>query len=154
MNPERTWPELKVETQRRADIGVYPVFGIKPEDARDALAQINSLDPDEWGAAWINIGDRYFKCANTAEKSEPAKAAAGYLAAWHLYSFGRWPVASSPNKQESHRKAWAAFDAYGGLVNPKVEPVRIPFESKEIPVLLQKSFLHLLLMHIWFECME
>jgi pimeloyl-ACP methyl ester carboxylesterase len=136
--PERTWPELKAETQRRADIGVYPVYGIKSEDARDALAQINSLDPDEWGAAWINIGDRYFTRAKTAEKSEPAKGAADYLAAWHLYAFGRWPVASSPKKQESHHKAWAAFDAYGGLVNPRMEAIGIPFEGKEIPVLLQK----------------
>ena len=47
----RTWDELKSETQARADRGAYPVFGIGPSDARAALGQINSLEPDEWGAA-------------------------------------------------------------------------------------------------------
>ena len=64
----RTWPELKAETQARADRGAYPVFGIKSQDAHDALAQIDSLDPDQWGAAWTNIGDRYFSRAQTKSR--------------------------------------------------------------------------------------
>ena len=55
----RTLEELRAETQARADRGAYPVFGIKPEDAREALAMISSLDPEAWGAAWMTLGDRY-----------------------------------------------------------------------------------------------
>lgn len=134
----RTWPELKAETQARADRGAYPVFGIKSQDAHDALAQIDSLDPDQWGAAWTNIGDRYFNRAQMEEPADANAAAADYLSAWRLYSFGRWPLANSPKKQEASRKAWAAFDAYGRLVNPRIEALTIPFEGKEIRAFLEK----------------
>ena len=40
----RSFDELKAETQARAERGAYPVFGISPEDARVALAAIESLD--------------------------------------------------------------------------------------------------------------
>ncbi len=134
----RTWDELKAETQARADRGAYPVFGIKPEDAREALAMIGSLDPEEWGAAWMAIGDRYAKRAAAAERRGEAKAAQdALLAAWRLYTLGRWPVAKSPKKVACHGKAKAAFEAYGRLVDPPIETVRIPFEGKEIVALLQ-----------------
>src|SRR4051812_50300 len=95
----RTWDELKAETQARADRGAYPVFGINTDDAREALAMIGSLDPEEWGAAWMSIGDRYFERAQTAGGKDDSKAAQqAYLAAWRLYTLGRWPVASSPKK--------------------------------------------------------
>ena len=36
----RTLPELKAETQARADRGAYPVTGLKPEDVKEALAEV------------------------------------------------------------------------------------------------------------------
>jgi len=135
----RTWDELKAETQARAERGAYPVFGINPDDAREALVMIGSLDPEEWGAAWMTIGDRYFERAQTAERADDGKAAQlNYLAAWRLYTLGRWPVASSPKKMQSLEKARQAFAAYGQVLNPKIETIRIPFEGKEIVALLQK----------------
>jgi hypothetical protein len=132
----RTWEELKAETQARADRGAYPVFGINPDDARAALAMITSLDPDEWGAAWMTIGDRYLIRAREAGQGKAAQDA--LLAAWRLYTFGRWPVARSPNKVASAAKARAAFEAYGRAVDPVIEPISIPFEDREIVALLQK----------------
>ena len=55
----RTWPELKAETQARADRNAYPLTGLKPDDVREALSHIDSLDRDQWAAAWMAIGDRY-----------------------------------------------------------------------------------------------
>ncbi|MEA2938179.1 MAG: esterase FrsA [Alphaproteobacteria bacterium] len=134
----RTWEELKAETKARADRGAYPVFGIKPADAREALARISSLDPDEWGAAWSAIGDRYAERAATAERGGDVKAAQDdWLAAWRLYTFGRWPVASSPNKVAAGKRARGAFEAYGRLADPRLETLRIPFEGKEIIGFLQ-----------------
>ncbi len=132
----RTWEELKAETQARADRGAYPVFGISPDDARDALAMIRSLDPDEWGAAWMTIGDRHLDRAHEAGQGKTAQDA--LLAAWRLYTSGRWPVARSPNKVLSAAKARAAFEAYGRAVDPVIEPIRIPFEDREIVALVQK----------------
>jgi pimeloyl-ACP methyl ester carboxylesterase len=135
----RTWDELKAETQARAERGAYPVFGISAADAREALAMIGSLDPEEWGGAWMIIGDRHLEPAQAAARIGDGKVAqAGYLAAWRLYTFGRWPVASSPKKAQCLEKARQAFAAYGQLLDPKIETVRIPFEGKEIVVLLQR----------------
>src|SRR5215470_3092291 len=132
----RTWEELKAETQARVDRGAYPVFGISPEDARAALAMISSLDSDEWGAAWMTVGDRYLDRASAAGQGKAAQDA--LLAAWRLYTFGRWPVAKSPKKVASAAKARAAFEAYGRLVDPVIAPISIPFEDREIVALLQK----------------
>lgn len=134
----RNWDELKAETQARADHGAYPVIGIKSEDARDALAEITSLDHDEWGAAWMKIGDRYADRADTEAKQDATAAVGDYLAAWRLYTMGRWPLADSPKKQQSYQKAQTAFQAYGQLVTPKIELVAIPFEDSQILVFLQK----------------
>jgi esterase FrsA len=132
----RSWEELKAETQARADRGAYPVFGISSDDARAALAMINSLDPDEWGAAWMTLGDRHqYSARSIGERNEAQDA---FLAAWRLYTFGRWPVANSPNKVASAAKARAAFEVYGRLVDPMIAPISIPFEDREIVALLQK----------------
>jgi pimeloyl-ACP methyl ester carboxylesterase len=134
----RTWEELKAETQARAERGAYPVFGIAPEEARAALAAITSLDPEEWGAAWMARGDLHAERARAVERSGDSKAAQEkYLSAWRLYTLGRWPVASSPNKVGCDHKAKDAFASYGRLAEPPIEVVRIPFEGNEIVGLLQ-----------------
>jgi len=120
----RTWDEVKAETQARADRSAYPIIGIRSEDAREALAQIHGFDHDEWGAAWMSVGDRYF-------------AGGDYLAAWRLYNFGRWPVPDSPKKIESNAKAKRAFEAYGQSLDPQIRRIAIPFEGKEIVGYLQ-----------------
>jgi esterase FrsA len=135
----RTWDELKAETQARADRGAYPVFGIASEDAREALAMIHGLEPEQWGGAWMAIGDRYVARAEEAQRRADVEAIRkDLLAAWRLYTLGRWPVASSPKKLECYAKAKRAFEAYGALLDPKIETIRIPFEGKEIVGFLQK----------------
>jgi hypothetical protein len=134
----RTWEELKAETLARAERGAYPVFAISPDDAGAALAMIGSLDPDAWGGAWRAVGDRHFERAQTLEATDMAAATQSYLAAWRLYTLGRWPVMSSPKKTESYARAQAAFAAYGRLVTPPIEPLSIPFEGKTIKAWLQK----------------
>jgi esterase FrsA len=135
----RTWEELKAETQARVERGAYPVFGIDPRDSREALAMISSLDPQEWGAAWMSVGDRHFERGQDAARASDNDAAArAFLAAWRLYTFGRWPVASSPNKLQCYERAKQAFAAYGQCVDPKIETLRIPFEGKEIVAFMQR----------------
>jgi hypothetical protein len=134
----RSWAELKAETLARAERGAYPVFGIASQDARDALSLIHDLDPDAWGAAWMAIGDRHLARAQEFERADPSAAAAAYLAAWRLYTLGRWPVMNAPRKRESYAKAQAAFTAYGALVTPRIEPMSIAFEEGTIRCFLQK----------------
>ena len=135
----RTWEEVRAETQARAERGAYPVFGIKPEDARAALSNIHSFDPEQWGAAWMALGDRYQQRAQASEQNNaPDAAAAEYLASWRLYTLGRWPVAKSPQKLECLQRARRAFEAYGRVVHPQIELISIPLEATVTQAFLQR----------------
>jgi pimeloyl-ACP methyl ester carboxylesterase len=132
--PTRTWEELKQETQRRVDKNLGPVGGLKSDDAREALANIHSLDRDEWAAAWSAIGDRYDKRAKTEEAAKNNDAARDdYFWAFKYYTAARWPVPNSTGKQKAYLNALAAFRNYGRFLDPPVEILHIPFEGKEIP---------------------
>jgi pimeloyl-ACP methyl ester carboxylesterase len=128
----RDLAELKQEAQRRADRSLPPVSGIKAEDMREALASINNLEPDTWAAAFVRIGDRYVEKAKSLQASAPKEAAEAYKHAWEVYNTARWPVENSPGKKNAYVKALEAFAAYGRLIEPPLEIVRIPFEGREI----------------------
>jgi esterase FrsA len=130
--PQRTLEELKAEAQARADRNAYPLIGLKPEEVREALANIKSLDRDEWAGAWSALGDRYVKKADGERASAPADADKDYVQAWRYYSFARWPVPNSPGKQQAYEKALAAFRKHGELLDPPLEVMRVPFEGREI----------------------
>jgi len=131
--PPRTLEELKAETQKRVDGNLTPAGGLKSEDAREALANIHSLDRDEWAAAWSAIAERYQKRAKAEEASNnPKDAQSDYMMAWRYYSFARWPVPNSPGKQKAYENSLAAFRDYTRFLEPPLETVHIPFEGKEI----------------------
>jgi esterase FrsA len=133
MAPTRTWEELKQETQRRVDKNLGPVGGLKSDDAKEALANIHSLDRDEWAAAWSAIGERYDKRAKAEEAAKNNDAARDdYFWAFRYYTVARWPVPNSMGKQKAYLSALAAFHNYGKFLDPPVEILHIPFEGKEI----------------------
>jgi dienelactone hydrolase len=125
----RDLEELKKETQLRADKNLQPMIGVKPDDVREALADLRSLEPDAWAAAFSRIADRWFVKARSQEGSQ---AAGGYRRAWEVYNIARWPTESSAGKKTAYARALEAFQAYGRLVDPPIEVVRIPFEGKQI----------------------
>ncbi len=129
---ERTIDEVKTEAIHRAEVGQYPLIGLDPADVKEAFENIHTADKDEWAAAFMHVGDRYFNEAKSLEKSDPTKANADYIRAWRIYSFGRWPIPSSPGKQRSYEKALEAFLDHAKFYDPPLEVVRIPFEGKEI----------------------
>src|ERR1035437_9273409 len=127
-----TCDEVKTEAIHRAEVGQYPLIGLDPADVKEAFESIHTADKDEWAAGFIRVADRYFNEAKSLEKSDPTKANADYIRAWRLYSFGRWPIPSSPGKQRSYEKAIEAFLDHAKFYDPPLEVVRIPFEGKEI----------------------
>jgi esterase FrsA len=129
---ERTLDEIKSEALKRAENGMYPLIGLDPADVREAFASIKTSDNDEWAAAFSAVADRYMDQAKSLEATDPAKASATYVRAWRLYSFGRWPVPSSPGKQRAYAKALEAFLAHARFMDPPLEVVHIPFEGSEI----------------------
>jgi esterase FrsA len=130
--PERTLDEIKTEALARAEQGRYPLIGLDPADVREAFSAIKTRDKDEWAAAFMAVADRYMNEAKSVESSDPTKANAGYIRAWRLYSFGRWPVPSSPGKQRSYARAIESFLAHARFFDPPLEVVRIPFEGSQI----------------------
>lgn len=129
---ERTLDEIKTEALKRAENGMYPLIGLDPADVREAFASIKTSDNDEWAAAFSSVADRYMAQAKSLEATDPAKANTAYVKAWRLYSFGRWPVPSSPGKQRAYAKALEAFLAHARFMDPPLEIVHIPFEGSEI----------------------
>jgi esterase FrsA len=129
---ERTIDEIKVEAIHRAEVGQYPLIGLDPADVKEAFEHIHTADKDEWAAAFMHVANRYFNEAKSLEKSDPTKANADYIRAWHLYSFGRWPIPSSPGKELSYEKAIEAFLDHARFYDPPLEVIHIPYEGKEI----------------------
>ena len=115
----RTLEELKAEAQARADRNAYPLIGLKPDEVREALGRLTSLDRDEWAASWSQIGERYM-----AKKD--------FHQAWLYYSFARWPVPNSPGKQRAYDKALEAYLAYAKKYDPPLEVLRVPYEGSEV----------------------
>ena len=131
--PQRSWPELKQETQARADRNAYPLTGLDKSEVREALSHITSLDRDEWAAAFSAVAQRHVAAAAAAEAAgEGQKAHDEYMAAWRLYSFARWPTPNSPGKQKAYAQALDAFRHAMRSMQPAPQIVRIPFEGKEI----------------------
>jgi esterase FrsA len=128
----RTLDELKAETQARADRNAYPLTGLKPDDVREALSRIASLDRDEWATAWSAVALGYMRRADGEAAADPKQAAADYMQAWRLYSFARWPVPNSAGKQHAYGQALVAFRKAAQFLDPPLEVVRVPFEGKEI----------------------
>ena len=117
--PGRTLEELKVETQARAERNAYPLIGLRPDEVREALARLTSLDRDEWAASWSEIGERYM-----AKKD--------FRQAWLYYSFARWPVPNSRGKRRAYEKALEAYRAYASAFDPPLETLRVPYEGGEV----------------------
>jgi hypothetical protein len=130
---ERTLDEIKVEAIHRAEVGGYPLIGLDPNDVREAFKAIHTRDKDEWAEGFMGVADRYMAEGNALQATDPAKANADYVRAWHLYSFGRWPAEhASPKKTLSYQKSIEAFLAHARFMDPPLEVVHIPFEGKEI----------------------
>jgi esterase FrsA len=134
---ERTLAEIKAEFLRRAKLNVYPVQGISPADMQKAFASIDALGKNEWGPAFIAVGDRYMAEANRLAKTDPAQANADYLKAWRLYNFGRWPVAWSRGRKQSYEKALEAYRDHAKFFDPPLQIIRVPYAGSHIVAYLR-----------------
>ncbi len=70
--PPRTLEELREEVVKRIGANGYPGRGIRLPDAQAAMAQLSSLDPDEWAAVWTAAGDRVILAQHDREHGHVA----------------------------------------------------------------------------------
>jgi esterase FrsA len=101
----RTWPELKDAVQQRVDRNAYPLTGMKPDDVREILSNINFLDRDEWAAAWSKMGTRYAEQATQLAATDRKAAHEAYLMAFRYDAFGGGRHRTRPGRKRPTRRA-------------------------------------------------
>jgi esterase FrsA len=132
----RSLEELKQETLARARNAEGPIGDVKMADAERAMANLHTLERDDWARVWSDVGEEYMTKAASARSSEEARE--NYLYAWRYFDVGRWPTEKhSPGKRHAYERGIEAFVSYGKLLDPPVEVVRIPFEDSEIVAYLR-----------------
>lgn len=128
---------LKEEVQRRSDRNMPPLGGIGSEAARSALSQIDSLDREQWAESWSGVAEKHWDQASALQAGDRLKACGQYWQAWRLFHFARWPTENTPARVRAKQRALEAFRRYAALLDPPIEIVRIPFESREIVAYLR-----------------
>lgn len=134
----RTLDELKAEILRRVERGLTPVGGLRVEDARTALAAIDSLDREQWARAWSAVAERHHAAADAAQATDGPAAAAGYWQAWRLHHFARWPTENVPARVVARQRALTAFRAYGARLDPPLEVLSIPTPDGPVVAYLRR----------------
>lgn len=132
----RTLDELREDTVKRITNGGYPGRGVRPADAQAAMAALTTLEPEDWAAVWMTVGDRVMAEAEAAADPEAQRDL--FKSAFATYTMGRFPTISTPGKQASYEKAIVAYMRYAALLPNPLEVVRIPFEGSEIIGYLRK----------------
>ena len=93
---------------RRVERGITPLGGIALEDARAALARIDSLSREQWASAWSAVGEQFLERAEGALACDRASAADHYSRAWRLHHYARWPTEKTParvlSRARRHRR--------------------------------------------------
>jgi esterase FrsA len=135
---ERTLDEVKKEVMRRA-ARINPFEGIRREDAEEIVKSLASLDRDHWAQQWCKVGLGY-----EAKGDELAKQGADGRQIGEMYDFafnycriGRYPVASTPGKQEAYRHSLRMFRKAAKYFDPPLQIVEVPFEGKQLTGYLQ-----------------
>jgi len=105
-------------------------------DAERAMANLRTLERNDWAKVWSDIGEEYMAAAKAARSTDAARQ--NYFYAWRYFDVARWPTEKhSPGKRHAYERGIEAFTSYGRLLDPPVETVRIPFEDSEIVAYLR-----------------
>jgi dienelactone hydrolase len=130
---ERSLDEVKAEVLRRA--GKFSPFEtIRPDDAKEAMRGLTSLDRDHWAEQWRRIGLRY-----EAEGDARIKAGANAkeLAELYMHGFdacrvGRYPAPTSPGQLDAYQQSLRIFRKAVPHLTPKLEVIELPFDGKTL----------------------
>ena len=135
---ERTLDEVNAEVLRRAP-RINPFEGVKREDVEAIVRALTSLDRDHWAEQWCRVGLKYEAEADTLAKrnGDATKIRELYELAFNYCRIGRYPVASTPGKQEAYRNSVRMFLKFAPYADPPVHVVEVPFEGGKLTGYLQ-----------------
>ena len=136
--PWRSLEEVKQELMRRAG-RLSPFEDIRREDAERVIGALTSLDRDLWARLWSRIGlDYEAKADARAREGAPGQELAElYTLAFDYCRIGRYPVPSTPGKQESYAHSLRLFRKAARHFEPALTIVELPFEGKTLVGYLQ-----------------
>ncbi len=135
---ERTLEQVKAEILRRAG-RLNPLEAVSVADGKAAAAALQSLDRDHWAAVWCAIGLRHESEGDRllAGGADPQRVADAYTLAYANCRTGRYPVASTPGKQQAHQHALRNFRKAARYFDPHLQVLEIPFDSGALTAYLQ-----------------
>jgi pimeloyl-ACP methyl ester carboxylesterase len=103
------------------------------------LTSLTSLDKDEWGRRWCDVGLAHEKRGDDLlARSAPAKEIGeAYYLAYSYCHIGRYPVPSSPAKHAAYDATRRTFRKASKYFDVPLQVVEIPFEGKTFVAYLQ-----------------
>ena len=107
---------------------IHPLGLTELETTLRTIERLEGLDGDRWAAAWMATGDLFFSRAAECEAGGDLPAARdAYYQAYGFYFLGRFPCPNHPAKELSYQRELTAYQRFGALADPPIEPVSIPF---------------------------
>jgi dipeptidyl aminopeptidase/acylaminoacyl peptidase len=126
-----TLDEARAWLERRLELGAHPLDGLDAETTRGTIDSLQSLDPDDWAAAWGAAADRF--AAQAGEAPDPEARREAYLQAYGFSFLGRYPVPDHPAKESQYERAREFFLEATRLDDPPVQRVAVPLDDREVP---------------------
>ena len=136
---ERTLDDVKRDVRQRTAQRQPPFDDVRADEVDRVLASLTSLDKDEWGKRWCDIGLAHERRGDElAAKGAPAKEIReAYYLAYGYCHVGRYPVPSSPAKQDAYAATRRTFLKAAKYFETPLQVVEIPFEGKKLVAYLQ-----------------
>ena len=136
---ERTLDDVKRDVQRRVAQRQPPFDDVRAEDVERVLVALTTLDKDEWGKRWCEAGLAHERRGDEllAKGAGAKEIGEAYYLAYSYCHIGRYPVPSSPAKQEAYANTRRTFLKAAKYFETPLQLIEIPFEGTKIVVYLQ-----------------
>ena len=115
----------------RAREGRNPFIHTIYEEVEPIVAQLSSVEREEWAKAFSALAAPYEDRAARAETAgDRAAAMKNYLIAYDYYHLARYPAPNSPGKLKAYRKSQENYLKAARYFDPPLERVEIPFRGR------------------------
>jgi esterase FrsA len=136
---KRTLDDVKRDIQRRVTQKQQPFDDVRAEEVGRVLASLTSLEKDEWGKRWCDVGLAHEQrgddlLAKNAPRKETGEE---YYLAYSYCHIGRYPAPSSPAKQSAYEHTRRTFKKAANYFDVPLQVLEIPFEGKKLTAYLQ-----------------
>jgi esterase FrsA len=136
---ERTLEDVKRDIRRRVADHRPPFDDVRADEVEKVVAALTSLDKDEWGKRWCDVGRAHEQRGDALLKqgARPKEIGEAYYLAYAYCLLGRYPVPSSPAKQQAYTDMLRSFRKAARYFKTPLQVVEVPFEGRTMVGYLQ-----------------